>query len=222
MRMRTLISKKSKIGVNVKIAETAYIGDDVEIGDGSIIQHGAYIEGDCKIGRGTRIGTYAVIRPGTVIGDGSVFGSLSVCEGDSWLGNKVTVHSQCHVTSHMVIEDQVFIGPMFMPTNTKNISHGRAFVTLVKKGPHVKFGARIGAAVTILPNVVIERESFVAAGSLVTKDTKAYMIVMGVPAQEWCEISASEMLPLDLFVQSTARMQRDVDYKRVMELRNRG
>jgi acetyltransferase-like isoleucine patch superfamily enzyme len=44
-------------------------------------------------------------------------------------------------------------------------------------------GCFVGAAVTILPGLTIGRESFVAAGSVVTRDVAPRTLVAGVPAR---------------------------------------
>jgi acetyltransferase-like isoleucine patch superfamily enzyme len=50
-------------------------------------------------------------------------------------------------------------------------------------GVVVETGAFLGANVTVLPGVRIGRESFVAAGSVVTKDVPPSTLVAGVPAR---------------------------------------
>ena len=49
-------------------------------------------------------------------------------------------------------------------------------------------GCFVGASVTILPGVTIGRESFVAAGSVVTEDVPPRTLVAGVPARRVREI----------------------------------
>jgi acetyltransferase-like isoleucine patch superfamily enzyme len=44
-------------------------------------------------------------------------------------------------------------------------------------------GCFVGAATTILPGLTIGRESFVAAGSVVTRDVPPHTLVAGVPAR---------------------------------------
>ncbi len=186
---------------NVSIANTAIVDETASIGENTIIQHGAIIEKGCKIGRNCRIGSYAILRPGTIIGDHSVFGNLSICEGNTIIGNHVTFHSQCHITSGMLIEDWVFVAPHFTPANTKNISHGRENVPLILEGPIIRFGARIGVAVTLLPAVVIGREAFIGAGAVVTKDIPDYAIAIGVPAKVVGTIPEEEKYPMEVYLE---------------------
>jgi acetyltransferase-like isoleucine patch superfamily enzyme len=44
-------------------------------------------------------------------------------------------------------------------------------------------GCFVGASVTILPGLTVGRESFVAAGSVVTEDVAPRTLVAGVPAR---------------------------------------
>lgn len=152
------------------------------IGADTVVQHGAVIENDCIIGKNCRIGYYAVLRKGTMIGDNSVFGTLSVSEGLNRIGNNVTIHSQCHITQTVEIEDRVFIAPFFCGANTQRIVHGRNY-NLVKEGYRIKYGARIGIGVLVAPKVVIGREALIGMGSLVTKDIPDYAVAFGSPAK---------------------------------------
>jgi len=165
-----------------KFAPTAIVSKDASIGEGTIIQDYAIIEDGCEIGRSCRIGYHAVLRRGTVIGDYSVFGTHSVSEGKNKIGSNTTIHSQCHITQGVVIEDWVFIAPFFVGANTPKIVHGRHY-PLVLEPYQIKFGARIGICVTVLPKVTIGREALVGAGSLVTKDVPDYAVVFGRPAK---------------------------------------
>ena len=58
------------------------------------------------------------------------------------------------------------------------------------KTTHVRKGATIGANATIVCGNEIGPFFLVAAGSVVTKDGKAYELVMGVPAQHKGWVSA--------------------------------
>ena len=180
----SIIKENSTIGDDVVIFPNVYIGKNTTVGDGTIIQYGAFIEHDCSIGKGSRIGTNTVLRRETNIGDHSIFGSLSASEGKNWIGNNVLIHSQCHLTTGIIIEDWVFIAPMFVGANDPKMLHGRRRVEkFVPKGPHIKFGSGIAVNVSLLPGVVIGRECIIGASSLVTKDVPDFSIAFGVPAR---------------------------------------
>jgi acetyltransferase-like isoleucine patch superfamily enzyme len=180
----SMIQDNAEIGDDVTIYPNVYIGENTKIGEGSIIQFGAFIEHSCNIGSHTRIGTNAVLRRETNIGDNSIFGSLSASEGKNWIGNNVLVHTQCHITTGIIIEDLVFIAPEFVGANDPYMLHGRRNIQkFIPKAPYIKYGSRLAVNVTVLPGIVIGRESVVGASSLITKDLPDFSIAYGVPAK---------------------------------------
>jgi len=196
----SIIKKNATIGDDVVIFPNVYIGENTKIGDRSIIQYGAFIENDCNIGKHCRIGTNTVLRRETNIGDHSIFGSLSASEGKNWIGNHVLIHSQCHLTTGIIIEDWVFIAPMFVGANDPKMVHGRRHVEkFVPQGPHIKFGSGIAVNVTILPGVVIGRECIIGAASLVTKDVPDFSIAFGAPARVARSVEDKWRLPEELY-----------------------
>lgn len=177
----------------MNLYKNAFVSEKADIGEGTVVQTGAIIEKECIIGKHCRIGYHAVLRRGTVIGDYSVFGTLSVSEGFNTTGNHVTIHSQCHITQTVEIEDWVFIAPFFCGANTKQIVHGRDY-ELVKEGYRIKAGARIAIGVIVLPAVTIGKEALIGAGSLVTKNIPDYAIAYGSPAKVVGEVPIAERL----------------------------
>lgn len=175
------------------IAKTAVVSKDAKIGDDTIVQDYAIIEGGCEIGKACRIGYHAVLRRGTKIGDHSIFGTHSVSEGKNSIGSYTTIHSQCHITAGVVIEDHVFIAPFFCGANTPRIVHGRKY-PLVLKPYRVKFGARIAICVAVLPNVIIGREAMIGAFSLVTRNIPDFAVAYGNPARVVRQIPNDERL----------------------------
>jgi len=203
--MEHSLGKDVKLGRNVKIFPNAFIGDNCRIGDDTTIQYGAFIEHNCVIGNDCRIGTYAVLRRGTRIGSHSVFGSLSASEGNNQLGDHVTVHTQCHLTEGIEVEDWVFIAPEFVGANTMRISHERKNIPLVKGAPCIKFGARIGVNVTVLPAVIVGREALIGAGAVVTKDVPDFAIAFGAPAKIHGKVPEEDRYPEELYRKFLAR-----------------
>ncbi|OFW79807.1 MAG: acyl-[acyl-carrier-protein]--UDP-N-acetylglucosamine O-acyltransferase [Alphaproteobacteria bacterium RIFCSPLOWO2_01_FULL_40_26] len=88
-----IISPKAKIGSNVEIGAFCVVGDDVKIGDGTILKSHVIIEGDTEIGKNN------VIFPFTTIGlqpqDLKFCGEKSkVIIGDN---NKIREHATIHL-----------------------------------------------------------------------------------------------------------------------------
>jgi acetyltransferase-like isoleucine patch superfamily enzyme len=206
----SIIKENAIIGDDVVIFPNVYVGENTKIGDGSIVQYGAFIEHNCRIGRHCRIGTNTVLRRETNIGDHSIFGSLSASEGKNWIGNNVLIHSQCHLTTGIIIEDWVFIAPLFVGANDPKMLHGRRHVEkFVPKGPYIKFGTGIAVNVTLLPGVVIGRECIIGASSLVTKDTPDFSIAFGIPARVVKGVNEKWKLPEERYQEFRERVSEE-------------
>lgn len=209
----SIIKKNADIGDDVVIFPNVYIGEASKVGDGSIIQYGAFIEHNCNVGKHCRIGTNAVLRRETNIGDNSIFGSLSASEGKNWIGNNVLIHSQCHLTTGIVIEDWVFIAPLFVGANDPKMLHGRRRVErFVPQGPHIKFGTGIAVNVSVLPGVIIGRECVIGASSLVTKNVPDFSIAFGSPAKVMKNVDEKWRLPEEWYQEFRKRVsEEDLD-----------
>jgi len=196
MGQNSIVADNAEIGDGVVIFPNVYIGENTKIGDETVIQYGAFVEHNCNIGRNSRIGTSVVLRRETNIGDHSIFGSLSASEGKNWIGNNVLIHSQCHLTTGIIVEDWVFIAPLFVGANDPKMVHGRRHVhKFIPQGPHIKFGTGIAVNVTLLPGVVIGRECVIGASSLVTKDVPDFSIAFGSPARVARSVDENWRLP---------------------------
>lgn len=183
----------------VKVHESSYVDDGVEIGGGTQIWHFCHVMTGSRIGRDCRIGQNVVIGPRAILGDNvKIQNNVSVYEG-------------------VTLEDDVFCGPSMVFTNVVN---PRAHVprrdefrpTLVRRG------ATLGANCTILCGTTIGRFAFVAAGAVVTRDVKPYALVAGVPARQigWMSEHGERLdLPVDgsgvSAVDSTGRRYELVD-----------
>jgi len=77
------ISPTAERGENVDVYPGAFIGDEVQIGDGSTIHAGANIMAGCVIGRGVTIYPNAVLYDDTRVGDRSIIhaGAVLGCFG---------------------------------------------------------------------------------------------------------------------------------------------
>jgi len=195
---------KCKIYKNVKIGRNAQIGDYVIIG----LPPRGLLDGETK----TRVGKNAIIRSHTVIYAGNVIGDNfqtghgilirenniigsnvrvgtgSDIEYEVKIGDNVLIHSRAFIPEFSIIEDDCYVGPNVVFTNTKYpLSPGakRSF-----KGSILKKKAKIGANSTILPGVIIGENSLVGAGSVVTKDVPPNKVVIGSPAKIIKDISA--------------------------------
>ena len=174
------------IGKNAIIEENVILGMQyhpdcgvTQIGDNAIIRAGTIIYGDVKTGDYFQTGHYAVIRSRVEIGDYCTVFNGAVIEGMAKLGSGVRLMTHCYVSSRTVIGNRVICGPNVVFLNEK--TPGRA--ECETRGAFVEDDVMIGGGSLILPGVRIGEGSFIAAGSVVTKDVPPHSMVMGFPAR---------------------------------------
>ena len=158
------------------IHESAFIDDDVQIGEGTTIWHVSHILKNSRIGKHCRIGQNVVIGPNVTIGNGvKIQNNVSVYEG-------------------VTLEDNVFCGPSIVFTNVFNPrSEIRRMDEL--RPTRVRKGATLGANCTIVCGITIGQYAFVGAGAVVTKDIPDFALVMGNPGRivGWMCVCASRL-----------------------------
>lgn len=102
---------------------------------------------------------------------------------DCFIGDETLID----LYDQVVLEDQVTIAQRVTVLTHTNVGYSnhplQKFFPKRAKPVIFKSGSVAGAAATILPGVTIGQESFVAAGSVVTKNIPAYSLVAGVPAK---------------------------------------
>ncbi|NJD23234.1 MAG: N-acetyltransferase, partial [Melioribacter sp.] len=147
--------------------ESAYIDDNVEIGDGTKIWHFSHVQSGAKIGKNCILGQNVNVGSNAVI------------------GNFVKIQNNVSVYEGVTLEDYVFCGPSMVFTNiidprSKYPQAGSKYYikTLVKEG------ASLGANSTIICGHTIGRFAFIGAGAVVTKDVPDYALVVGSPAKQ--------------------------------------
>ena len=145
--------------------ESALIDEGCSIGDGTKIWHFSHIMNNCTIGEGCNIGQNVVVSPQVV------------------LGKNVKVQNNVSIYTGVTCEDDVFLGPSMVFTNVINprsaINRKDEYKqTIVKKG------ATIGANATIVCGHNIGEYALVGAGAVVTKEIKAFALVVGNPAKQ--------------------------------------
>jgi NDP-sugar pyrophosphorylase family protein len=146
------------------------IGERVYIGQGTVVEPGAYIKGPAWIGPNCQIRHGAYIRENVIIGAGSVIGNSSEiknsflsrnCQvphfnyvGDSVLGAKV------HLAAGVIISNLKLDGDFIV----LRMEHGILATGLRKFGALIGDGAEIGCNAVINPGSIIGRRSLIYPG----------------------------------------------------------
>lgn len=142
----------------------------------SVIDEGALI------GKETKIWHFSHIMTGATIGENCILGQNVMIASRVTIGNGVKIQNNVSVYEGVQIEDDVFVGPSVVFTNVKN---PRSFINRRAEFKPTKIcrGVSIGANVTILCGIKIGQYALIGAGAVVTKDVKAYSLVIGNPTE---------------------------------------
>lgn len=149
------------------------------LGDNVVVRSGSTVYADVVLGDGVQTGHDVLVRECSEICGGSIIGTKTVIDGRSEIGKNVSLQTGVYVPSETEIEDEVFVGPYAVLTNDPYPVR----VDVDLEGPKIRRSASIGANATILPGVEIGERSFVAAGSVVTKDVPPDTLAVGAPAE---------------------------------------
>ena len=199
----------TRLGEGVKVLENAVVGKQpslsprstakredlppAEIGDGTIVSTGAVVFAGSKVGARVILGDQSCVRERVVVGDDVVIGRGTLVENDTTIGSMTKVQAEAYITAYSTLEEHVFIAPCVVTTNDNFMGRTERRHELIK-GPTIRRGARIGGGAVLLPGVEIGEEAFVGAGSVVTKNVQARMVVVGNPARVMRAVLEDELL----------------------------
>jgi len=144
----------------------------------------AIIDDNVTIGKNTKIWAYSHISYGVVIGDDVTIGEGVYIGPNVIIGSNTKIQNHSLIYEGVIIEDYVFLGPNTITTNDYlpqvigDWRHNGRFRTTTFKS-----GCSVGANCTIICGVVIGKNSFVGAGSVVTSNVMDNWVVYGNPAK---------------------------------------
>ncbi|MDA7811308.1 UDP-N-acetylglucosamine pyrophosphorylase [Candidatus Pelagibacter sp.] len=153
-------SKDTKIGKKVTINPYVVIGPKVNIGDNVIINSFSHLE-DCKIKNKVEVGPYARLRPGTILEEGSKIGNFVEVK-KSIVGKKSKINHLSYI-GDSEIGKGVNIGAGTITCNYDGVK---------KSKTKIKDNVFIGSNSSLVAPVILEENSIVGAGSVITKKVK--------------------------------------------------
>ena len=153
-------SKDTKIGKNVTINPYVVISTKVKIGNNVIINSFSHLE-DCKIENKVEIGPYARIRPGTVLKQGSKIGNFVEVK-NSTIGKKTKINHLSYIGDSEIGKD-VNIGAGTITCNYDGVK---------KNKTKIKNNVFIGSNSSLIAPITINENSFIGAGSVITKNVR--------------------------------------------------
>jgi len=154
------LSKDTSFGKNVTIEPYVVIGPKVKIGDNTYIKSFTYIEGT-KIEKNVIIGPYARLRAGTIL------------KSNTKIGNFVET-KKSNIGINSKVNHLSYIGDT---TIGKNSNIGAGTITCnyngVKKSKtKISDNVFVGSNSSLVAPVKLNKNSTIAAGSIITKDVK--------------------------------------------------
>ena len=153
-------SKDTKIGKNVIIEPYVVFGPKVRIGNNVKINSFSYLE-NCKIENEVTIGPYARIRPGTILKKGSRVGNFVEVK-KSVVGEKSKINHLSYIGDSL-LGSSVNIGAGTITCNYDGIK---------KNKTKIKNNVFIGSNSSLVAPITINENSYVGAGSVITKNVK--------------------------------------------------
>ena len=153
-------SKDTKIGKNVTINPYVVIGLKVKIGDNVIVNSFSHLE-DCKIKNKVEVGPYARLRPGTILEEGSKIGNFVEVK-KSIIGKKSKINHLSYI-GDSEIGNGVNVGAGTITCNYDGVK---------KSKTKIKDNVFIGSNSSLVAPVILEKNSIVGAGSVITKKVK--------------------------------------------------
>ena len=153
-------SKDTKIGKNVTIEPYVVFGEKVKIRNNVTIKSFSHLE-NCVIENKVDVGPYARIRPGTILKEGSKIGNF--------VEIKKSIVGKNSKVSHLSYIGDSVVG--------KSVNIGAGTITcnydgFKKSKTKIKDNVFIGSNSSLVAPLIIEQDSVVGAGSVITKKVK--------------------------------------------------
>ena len=164
-------SADTKIGKNVTINPFVVMGLKVIIGNNVNINSFSHLE-DCKIENKVEVGPYARIRPGTILKEGSKIGNFVEVKKSS-IGKKSKINHLSYI-GDSEIGKEVNIGAGTITCNYDGVK---------KSKTKIKNNVFVGSNTSLVAPLIINEDSIIGAGSVITKNVKKKSLALTWAAQ---------------------------------------
>jgi UDP-N-acetylglucosamine acyltransferase len=174
---RAVVSASAKLGKNVRVGAFAVVGDEVELGDGCVLDHHAVVQGPARLGKQNHVYPFAAVggdpqdltykgeRVTLEVGDHNEFREFATVNRGTVKGGSVTrVGSHNLVMSYAHIAHDCIIGDHTIFVNGATLA---GHVT-------VEDFAQIGAFCPVHQFCRIGKYSYIAAHTVITQDVPPY------------------------------------------------
>lgn len=156
-------------GVGCIVRENVRFGQNVKLGNYTIIAEGSVI------GSNTVIGDFVKLCKGTKIGEGCRIDDYVTTSGYVDIGNRIRIKRCSMIGQAVRIEDDAWIGSCVKTTRIKYpkvIGEKEEYEEWIT----IKRGAMVGSGSLILAGVTIGEGAVVAAGAIIATDCEPYGI----------------------------------------------
>jgi UDP-N-acetylglucosamine acyltransferase len=179
---RAIVSPSAKFGSGVRVGACAVVGDDVELGDGCVLEPHAVVNGPSKFGRDNHVHSFAIVggdpqdltyqgqRTCLEVGDSNEFREFCTVHrgtikggGSTRIGNHNLIMAYAHIGHDCVIGDHVIL------TNGAQLA-GHIVV---------EDYAGISAFCLLHQFSRVGAHSYIGAGTVITQDVAPFSMVVG-------------------------------------------
>lgn len=200
MNIEEIIRKHKDNGVTFVDERTAYIEENVVIGEGTVIEPCVYLKGNTIIGKDCFIGFSSEIVDATIkdnvtvkhsvitkstIGEETTIGPFAYIRPDCNVGKKVKIGDFVEIKNSNIddgtkLSHLTYVGDADVGKNI-NFGCGTVVVNYDGKKKHrtiIEDNAFIGCNTNLVSPVKVGKNAFTAAGSTITEDVPEYSLAI--------------------------------------------
>jgi len=153
------------------------------LGDRTVVGTHAVVCAGATTGKDVFLGDHSLTREGAVLGAGASIGHAGTVGRDARIGERVRTQGYAALAAGIVIEDDVFLGPLVSVLAGLTMRRSEDPGSDVSRPAILRRACHIGAGAQILPGVEIGEHAVVGANAVVVEDVPARTRVRGVPAR---------------------------------------